>query len=70
MRDTIFLYFSTGIIRCQLLENQLDDAAQQLEFLNEIQQSIGRSAVSSTNHCLYLSPAQSRLRHFLFKVEN
>ncbi|XP_063424970.1 tetratricopeptide repeat protein 21B-like [Mytilus trossulus] len=33
----------TGIIRCQLLENQLDDAAQQLEFLNEIQQSIARS---------------------------
>ncbi|KAK6182507.1 hypothetical protein SNE40_010181 [Patella caerulea] len=34
----------TGIIRCQLLENQLDDAAQQLEFLTEIQQSIGRLA--------------------------
>ncbi|XP_064595299.1 tetratricopeptide repeat protein 21B-like isoform X2 [Liolophura sinensis] len=34
----------TGIIRCQLEENQLDDAAQQLEFLNEIQQSIGKSA--------------------------
>ena len=35
----------SGIICCQLLENQLDDAAQQLEFLNEIQQSIGQSAV-------------------------
>ena len=35
-----------GIIRCQLLENQLEDAAQQLDFLNEIQQSIGKSAVS------------------------
>lgn len=34
----------TGIIRCQLLEDQLDEAAQQLEFLNEIQQSIGKSA--------------------------
>ena len=35
-----------GVIRCQLLENHLEDAAQQLEFLNEIQQSIGKSAVS------------------------
>ncbi|ESO93623.1 hypothetical protein LOTGIDRAFT_189817 [Lottia gigantea] len=34
----------TGIIQCQLIENQLDDASQQLEFLNEIQQTIGRSA--------------------------
>ncbi|KAK7092869.1 tetratricopeptide repeat protein 21B-like [Littorina saxatilis] len=34
----------TGIIRCQLLEDQVDEAAQQLEFLNEIQQSLGRSA--------------------------
>lgn len=34
----------TGIIRCQLLEEQIDEAAQQLEFLNEIQQSLGRSA--------------------------
>ncbi|WAR05764.1 TT21B-like protein [Mya arenaria] len=34
----------TGIIRCQLHDNQLDDAAQQLEFLGEIQQSIGTSA--------------------------
>ncbi|XP_052258735.1 tetratricopeptide repeat protein 21B-like isoform X2 [Dreissena polymorpha] len=33
----------TGIIRCQLHENQIDDAAQQLEFLGEIQQSIGTS---------------------------
>ena len=34
----------TGIIRCQLTENLLDEASQQLEFLNEIQQSIGKSA--------------------------
>uniref|UniRef100_A0A8C5R7T2 Tetratricopeptide repeat domain 21B n=1 Tax=Leptobrachium leishanense TaxID=445787 RepID=A0A8C5R7T2_9ANUR len=34
----------TGIIRCQLLEGQLQDADQQLEFLMEIQQSIGKSA--------------------------
>ncbi|XP_019378278.1 PREDICTED: tetratricopeptide repeat protein 21B [Gavialis gangeticus] len=33
----------TGIIRCQLIEGQLEDADQQLEFLNEIQQSIGKS---------------------------
>ncbi|XP_041371664.1 tetratricopeptide repeat protein 21B-like [Gigantopelta aegis] len=34
----------TGIIRCQLMENQVDEAAQQLEFLREVQQSIGKSA--------------------------
>ncbi|KAE8581031.1 hypothetical protein XENTR_v10024640 [Xenopus tropicalis] len=33
----------TGIIRCQLIEGQLQDADQQLEFLMEIQQSIGKS---------------------------
>ncbi|GAB5575704.1 tetratricopeptide repeat protein 21A isoform X3 [Prionailurus iriomotensis] len=33
-----------GVIRCQLIEGQLQDADQQLEFLSEIQQSIGKSA--------------------------
>lgn len=33
----------TGIIRCQLIEGHLEDAEQQLEFLTEIQQSIGKS---------------------------
>ncbi|XP_061308433.1 tetratricopeptide repeat protein 21B isoform X2 [Pezoporus flaviventris] len=33
----------TGIIRCQLIQGQLEDVEQQLEFLNEIQQSIGKS---------------------------
>ncbi|KAI4887077.1 hypothetical protein NFI96_013965, partial [Prochilodus magdalenae] len=33
-----------GIIRCQLIEGHLEDAEQQLEFLTEIQQSIGKSA--------------------------
>ena len=42
--DSVFLL--AGIIRCQLIEGQLEDASQQLEFLNEIQQSIGKSAVS------------------------
>eukprot|EP00105_Crassostrea_gigas_P034704 XP_019918852.1 PREDICTED: tetratricopeptide repeat protein 21B isoform X2 [Crassostrea gigas] len=44
----------TGIIRCQLIENQLDDAAQQLDFLQEVQQSIGR-----TSELAYLSAALS-----------
>ncbi|KAL7991671.1 hypothetical protein Chor_015927 [Crotalus horridus] len=34
----------TGIIRSQLMEGKLDDVEQQLEFLNEVQQSIGVSA--------------------------
>ncbi|XP_053733860.1 tetratricopeptide repeat protein 21B isoform X1 [Synchiropus splendidus] len=34
----------TGKIRCQLLEGHLEDAQHQLEFLTEIQQSIGKSA--------------------------
>uniref|UniRef100_A0A667H581 Tetratricopeptide repeat protein 21B n=1 Tax=Lynx canadensis TaxID=61383 RepID=A0A667H581_LYNCA len=36
-----------GVIRCQLIEGQLQDADQQLEFLSEIQQSIGKSAPAS-----------------------
>lgn len=36
-----------GIIRCQLIEGHLGDAEQQLEFLTEIQQSIGKSGVMS-----------------------
>uniref|UniRef100_A0A8C6VC71 Tetratricopeptide repeat protein 21B n=1 Tax=Naja naja TaxID=35670 RepID=A0A8C6VC71_NAJNA len=34
----------TGIIRSQLMEGKLDDVQQQLEFLKEVQQSIGISA--------------------------
>uniref|UniRef100_A0A8C5LIB4 Tetratricopeptide repeat protein 21B n=1 Tax=Jaculus jaculus TaxID=51337 RepID=A0A8C5LIB4_JACJA len=33
-----------GLIRCQLMEGQLQDADQQLEFFSEFQQSMGRSA--------------------------
>ncbi|KAG2458122.1 TT21B protein, partial [Polypterus senegalus] len=33
----------TGVIQCQLLQGQLGEAEQQLEFLREVQQSIGRS---------------------------
>uniref|UniRef100_A0A8C5WE05 Tetratricopeptide repeat domain 21A n=1 Tax=Leptobrachium leishanense TaxID=445787 RepID=A0A8C5WE05_9ANUR len=32
-----------GIIWCQILQEQLEDAAMQLDFLREVQQSIGRS---------------------------
>ena len=43
--NKMFKYVVTGIIRCQLVQGQLEDAEQQLEFLNEIQQSIGKSGV-------------------------
>lgn len=33
------------MIHCQLIEGNLEDAEQQLEFLTEFQQSIGKSAV-------------------------
>ena len=46
---------SAGTINCQLLEGHLDDAAQQLEFINEIQQSIGRSAVRRRPICSSLT---------------
>ncbi|XP_047136983.1 tetratricopeptide repeat protein 21B isoform X1 [Hydra vulgaris] len=40
----------TGIIQCQILENELSEAEQQLEFFKEIQSSIGK-----TPEILYLS---------------
>lgn len=36
----------SGIIHCQLIDGELEDAEQQLEFFAEIQQSIGKSAVT------------------------
>lgn len=38
----------TGIIGCQLQQGHIDEAAQQLEFLQEIQHSIGRTAVRAS----------------------
>uniref|UniRef100_A0A8D0G2E5 Tetratricopeptide repeat domain 21A n=1 Tax=Sphenodon punctatus TaxID=8508 RepID=A0A8D0G2E5_SPHPU len=35
----------TGIIWCQVLEGKLEEAEHQLEFLKEVQKSIGKSAV-------------------------
>ncbi|XP_037998869.1 tetratricopeptide repeat protein 21B isoform X3 [Motacilla alba alba] len=42
----------TGIIRCQLIQGQFEDAEHQLEFLNEIQQSIGKSGELSFLHAV------------------
>ncbi|XP_036445416.1 tetratricopeptide repeat protein 21B [Colossoma macropomum] len=33
-----------GMIRCQLTDGQVEEAAQQLDFFHEVQQSLGRSA--------------------------
>lgn len=44
--QTLFLFcLVLGCIRCQLIEGQLQEADQQLEFLSEIQQSFGKYAV-------------------------
>lgn len=39
-------FVGVGTIRCQLAENQLDDAAQHIEFLTELQTTIGKATVS------------------------
>ncbi|XP_059560214.1 tetratricopeptide repeat protein 21B isoform X3 [Myotis daubentonii] len=41
-----------GCIRCQLIEGQLQEADQQLEFLSEIQQSFGKYAPASPGQTL------------------
>lgn len=51
LKTFVFCFFSSGKIRCQLMEGQLEDAEQQLEFLTEIQQSIGKSGVMSMREC-------------------
>ncbi|XP_048122953.1 tetratricopeptide repeat protein 21B [Alosa alosa] len=45
----------TGLVRCQLLSGEEVEAAQQLEFLTEIQQTIGRSADVSFLRALSLN---------------
>ncbi|XP_075412150.1 tetratricopeptide repeat protein 21A [Tenrec ecaudatus] len=45
----------TGIIWCQLLEGHLEEAEQQLEFLKEVQQSLGRSEVLAFLQALLVS---------------
>ncbi|KAK2509919.1 hypothetical protein MC885_009975 [Smutsia gigantea] len=42
--DETSIYALVGFIRCQLTEGQVQDADQQLEFLSEIQQSVGKFA--------------------------
>ncbi|MEQ2286983.1 Tetratricopeptide repeat protein 21B [Ameca splendens] len=48
----------TGIACCQVIEGQLDDAEQQLDFLTEVQQSIGKSG-----ELLYLQAVLARKKH-------
>jgi len=33
-----------GMIQCRLLQGYIDDAAQQIEFVNEVQVSVGRTS--------------------------
>ena len=39
----------TGIIYWQVMDGKLDEAEQQIEFLTEIQSSIGKNTVSYSN---------------------
>ncbi|KAK3857879.1 hypothetical protein Pcinc_020970 [Petrolisthes cinctipes] len=48
----------TGIISCQLLDGQVDVAEQQLEFLKEVQRSLGASP-----DILYLSAVLARMKN-------
>lgn len=42
-----------GVVRCQILNGEEEEAAQQLEFLSEIEQTLGRSAVCHTHTHTY-----------------
>jgi len=48
------MWMLSGVICCQLMENHLDNAASQLEFLSEIKDGIGKSAVSNLIIVLHL----------------
>uniref|UniRef100_A0AAX7VL95 Tetratricopeptide repeat protein 21B n=1 Tax=Astatotilapia calliptera TaxID=8154 RepID=A0AAX7VL95_ASTCA len=56
-RDHSSVSALTGMIHCQLIEGNLEDAEQQLEFLTEFQQSIGKSEL------LYLRAVLAMKRH-------
>lgn len=58
----------TGLIRCQLIEGQLQDADQQLEFFSEFQQSMGRSVVGHFIRPSNLSPKQCMSTDFNVQV--
>ncbi len=35
----------TGMIECKLIQNEIDDAAEQVEFVNVMQESVGRTPI-------------------------
>jgi len=41
----VYCVFELGVITCQIHDNQLDKAASQLEFLNEVKDNIDRTPV-------------------------
>jgi hypothetical protein len=62
----------TGVIHCQLLEGQLEEAEQQLEFLTEIQSSITANSVqshpASTVNIAFLDLCPCFLHSILFRL--
>ena len=57
------VHIHTGIIYWQVIEGKLDEAEQQIEFLTEIQSSIGKNTVSNSLFCLYEVTLQMSLHH-------
>ncbi|XP_008061219.1 tetratricopeptide repeat protein 21B [Carlito syrichta] len=59
-----------GFIRCQLIEGQLQDADQQLEFLSEIQQSIEKSAELTYLHAVLAIKKNKRQEEVINLLNN
>lgn len=64
----------TGIIQCQIVQDQLDEAQQQLEFFKEIQTSFGQSAEILYLYALFamkkVKPAEEVMQLLQDTVEN
>ena len=71
---TVLFQALTGIIHCQIMQEQLDEAQQQLEFLKEIQSTIGKPSQVLYLNALYAmkkdKPAEEVMTLLQDTVEN